>query len=91
MRSWEQDGSGELALEKVATDCRIRIMGADRDAASKTGSCANARAEVKNLRNRPSKDEILQIANYLNRHGTGLFALVLARGTRNDAGRWIRW
>ena len=36
-------------------------------------------AEVKNLSRRPGKDEILQVANYLNPRGTGLFALILAR------------
>jgi hypothetical protein len=46
-------------------------------------------AEVKNLRGRPGKDEILQVANYLNRHGTGLFALILARREPDDTARWI--
>jgi hypothetical protein len=32
-------------------------------------------AEVKNLSRPPGKAEILQVANYLNPHGTGLFAL----------------
>ena len=46
-------------------------------------------AEVKNLTGRPGKDEILQVANYLNRHGTGLFALILARREPDDTARWI--
>lgn len=36
-------------------------------------------AEVKNLSRGPGKDEILQVANYLNPRGAGLFALILAR------------
>lgn len=46
-------------------------------------------AEVKNLRGCPGKDEVLQVANYLNPHGTGLFALVLARRALDETARWI--
>jgi len=35
-------------------------------------------AEVKNLSRGPGKNEILQVANYLNLRSTGLFALILA-------------
>jgi hypothetical protein len=31
---------------------------------------------------------MLQVANYLNPHGAGLFALILARADRNQAARW---
>lgn len=46
-------------------------------------------AEVKNLRDSPGKREILQVANYLNPHGTGLFAMVLARKEMDETARWI--
>jgi hypothetical protein len=46
-------------------------------------------AEVKNLRREPGKREILQVANYLNPRGTGLFALVLARRDLDETARWI--
>ena len=46
-------------------------------------------AEVKNLNVRLRKQEILQVANYLNPHGTGLFALVLARREPDETARWI--
>jgi len=45
-------------------------------------------AEVKNLSRGPGKDEILQVANYLNPRGTGLFALILARTDLDQAARW---
>ena len=45
-------------------------------------------AEVKNLSRRPGKNEILQVANYLNPRGTGLFALILARTDLDEAARW---
>jgi hypothetical protein len=45
--------------------------------------------EAKNLRERPSKREILQVANYLNPHGTGLFALILTRNEPDETARWI--
>lgn len=45
-------------------------------------------AEVKNLSRGPGKGEILQVANYLNLRGTGLFALILARADLNQAARW---
>ena len=38
----------------------------------------------------PGKNEILQVANYLNPRGTGLFALILARsGPLTQTARWI--
>lgn len=46
-------------------------------------------AEVKNLTSGPGKREILQVANYLNPHGTGLFALILARKELDQTARWI--
>ena len=46
-------------------------------------------AEVKNLSGRPGKNEILQIANYLNLHGTGLFALIVTRMPMDETARWI--
>jgi len=45
-------------------------------------------AEVKNLSTLVGKNEILQVANYLNPHGTGLFALVLARRELNETAQW---
>jgi len=45
--------------------------------------------EVKNLSREPGKNEILQVANYLNPRGTGLFALILARRDLNQTARWI--
>jgi hypothetical protein len=47
-------------------------------------------AEVKNLTRQPGKAEILQVANYLSQHGTGLFALILARNGLDNNGKWIR-
>jgi hypothetical protein len=46
-------------------------------------------AEVKNLTGRPGKREILQVANYLNPHGTGLFAMIMARTGMDETARWI--
>ncbi len=46
-------------------------------------------AEVKNLSRGPGKNEILQVANYLNPRGTGLFALILARTDLDPTARWI--
>lgn len=45
-------------------------------------------AEVKNMSRGPGKNEILQVANYLNQRGTGLFALILARTDLDQAARW---
>jgi hypothetical protein len=45
-------------------------------------------AEVKNLSRGPGKNEILQVANYLNPRGTGLFALILARADLDQGARW---
>jgi hypothetical protein len=38
---------------------------------------------------RPGKREILQVANYLNPHGTDLFSIILARHAMNDTAKWI--
>jgi hypothetical protein len=46
-------------------------------------------AEVKNMTGGPRKREILQVANYLNRHGTGLFSVILARRAMDGLTRWI--
>jgi hypothetical protein len=50
-------------------------------------------AEVKNLSRGPGKNEILQVANYLNPRGTGLFALILARSDLDQACReqWVHY
>ena len=45
-------------------------------------------AEVKNLSGSPGKREILQVANYLNRHGTGLFSIILARREMDPNAKW---
>jgi hypothetical protein len=45
--------------------------------------------EVKNMTGGPRKREILQVANYLNRHGTGLFSVILARRAMDATTRWI--
>ena len=45
--------------------------------------------EVKNLNGLLGKNEILQVANYLNPHGTGLFALIVARTKMDETARWI--
>jgi hypothetical protein len=45
-------------------------------------------AEVKNLTGGPGKREILQVANYLNPHGAGLFSIILARHSMNDTAKW---
>jgi hypothetical protein len=37
-----------------------------------------------------AKNSILQVANYLNVHGTGLFGLILARKEMDSTARWIR-
>jgi hypothetical protein len=47
-------------------------------------------AEAKNLSAGPGKREVLQVAHYLNPHGTGLFAMVFARSELNDTAKWLR-
>lgn len=47
-------------------------------------------AEIKNLTGPPAKNSILQVANYLNVHGTGLFGLILARKEMDSTAQWIR-
>jgi hypothetical protein len=47
-------------------------------------------AEAKNLTDSVRKDEILQMANYLNQRGTGLFAMILGRNSMNDTAKWTR-
>jgi len=45
-------------------------------------------AEAKNLAGQAGKSEVLQLANYLTRHGTGLVGMLLTRsGFKSDA-RW---
>jgi hypothetical protein len=46
-------------------------------------------AEVKNLTGGPGKREILQVVNYLNPHGAGLFSIILARHAMSDTAKWI--
>jgi hypothetical protein len=45
-------------------------------------------AEAKNLADPVRKAEVLQLANYLTRHGTGLVGMLL---TRHGFGRDARW
>jgi hypothetical protein len=47
-------------------------------------------AEVKNLTDAIRKEEVLQVANYLNQRGTGLFAMILGRNHMNDTAKWTR-
>jgi len=47
-------------------------------------------AEVKNLDGQVGKDEILQVANYLNHRGTGLFTMILGRNGMSDTAAWTR-
>jgi hypothetical protein len=47
-------------------------------------------AEVKNLDGNPGKNDLLQVANYLNKRGTGMFALLLTRTLLDENGQWVR-
>jgi hypothetical protein len=45
-------------------------------------------AEAKNAGGRLDKQPVLQLANYLSRHGTGLFEMLLTRRGMNRTARW---
>lgn len=45
-------------------------------------------AEAKNYSNQVTKNEILQLANYLNIHGVGLFGLIITRHGANSSAEW---
>jgi hypothetical protein len=47
-------------------------------------------AEAKNTAAPVSKLAVLQLANYLSRHGTGLFGMLLTRHGLNENARWTR-
>ena len=46
-------------------------------------------AEVKNIKSTAGKLEVLQLANYLTRHGTGLVGILMTRGALDTTARWI--
>jgi len=45
-------------------------------------------AEAKNYEKPVGKNEVLQLANYLSHHGTGLVGLILTRNGLHYSGRW---
>jgi hypothetical protein len=47
-------------------------------------------AEAKNVTSPVDKQAVLQLANYLSRHGTGLFGMLLTRHGLNVSARWTR-
>jgi hypothetical protein len=47
-------------------------------------------AEAKNASSPIGKDEVLQLGNYLSRHGTGLFGMLLTRKGMNASAGWTR-
>ena len=47
-------------------------------------------AEAKNATSAISKPAVLQLANYLSRHGTGLFGMLLTRKGLNASAKWTR-
>jgi len=47
-------------------------------------------AEAKNYTTPVSKPAVLQLANYLSRHGTGLFGMLVTRHGIDDGARWTR-
>jgi hypothetical protein len=47
-------------------------------------------AEAKNTSRAIDKQPVLQLANYLSRHGTGLFGMLLTRRGMNTSARWTR-
>lgn len=47
-------------------------------------------AEAKNLNYPANKLAVLQLANYLSRHGTGLFGMLLTRRGLNGSAKWTR-
>ena len=46
-------------------------------------------AEVKNTVARAGKEEVLQLANYLTRHGTGLVDVLLTRAGIDSTAQWV--
>lgn len=46
-------------------------------------------AEVKNTKAPAGKEEVLQLANYLTRHGVGLVGILMTRNGLNPTARWI--
>jgi hypothetical protein len=46
-------------------------------------------AEVKNNKNPVGKAEVLQLANYLTRHGTGLVGILMTRNGLDSTAHWI--
>lgn len=47
-------------------------------------------AEAKNVTSPIDKLAVLQLANYLSRHGTGLFGMLLTRSGLNESAKWTR-
>jgi hypothetical protein len=47
-------------------------------------------AEAKNYGTKLDKPAVLQLANYLSRHGTGLFGMLLTRKGLNEGADWTR-
>ncbi len=45
--------------------------------------------DAKNYTGKIKKNQILQIANYLKQHGTGLFAMIIARNNDEDTGSYF--
>lgn len=45
--------------------------------------------DAKNYSGKIKKNQILQIANYLKQHGTGLFAMIIARNNVEDTGSYF--
>lgn len=45
--------------------------------------------DAKNYSGKIKKNQILQIANYLKQHGTGLFAMIIARNNNEDTGSYF--
>lgn len=45
--------------------------------------------DAKNYTGKIKKNQILQIANYLKQHGTGLFAMIIARNNEEDTGSYF--
>jgi len=50
----------------------------------------SSRGQAKNTTAPASKLAVLQLANYLSRHGTGLFGMLLTRHGPNESARWTR-
>jgi hypothetical protein len=46
-------------------------------------------AEVKNTKARAGKEEVLQLANYLTHHGTGLVGVLLTRAGIDSTAQWV--